>query len=237
VLVTRQLVVQCAAIAICLAAAPAAAEQSSAKRSVARRHLELGQSLYKTSNYPAALEEFRRAYALEPHPDLLFNVARCLEVMGRLDEAAAAYREYLARKPDASDRDLVQTRIATLEGRARGERGGSWRRRVGWSAVGLGAASLVAGAVFSAMARSKADDYRQAADERRPYDELEEIARGGRAYQAAQIATLVAGGAIAAAGVVLLVLDRRGRAHEARAAAVRLVPFVAAGGAGVGGSF
>jgi tetratricopeptide (TPR) repeat protein len=233
---------------------PAAPAQAAAplKRVVAQRHFELGQSLYKTSNYPAALSEFQKALALDPNADLVFNIARCYEVMGKLELAIATYRDYLARKPNASDRDLVETRIATLEQRARDDGIAvreppppedtaprrRWRRTAGWTAIGVGVAALGAGIAFGALARSKASDYQQAVDVGKTWFELEEIAASGRRHQAAQIATLVVGGAATAGGVVLLVLDWR-RPREARAARPTVMPFVSAAGGGLlaGGSF
>ncbi len=37
-------------------------------REVARKHYELGESLYETSSYAEALVEFEKAYQLEPLP-------------------------------------------------------------------------------------------------------------------------------------------------------------------------
>ncbi|KIG14739.1 hypothetical protein DB30_06325 [Enhygromyxa salina] len=51
----------------------------------ARRSFEQG-------DVPTALSLYEQAYAEVPLPDLKFNVAFCLDLLGRVEEACAAYR-------------------------------------------------------------------------------------------------------------------------------------------------
>ncbi len=54
----------------------------------------------------------QRAYGVEPHPNLLFNMAKAYEQAGESDKAVESYRRYLEGEP--SDADAVRTRIGTL---------------------------------------------------------------------------------------------------------------------------
>lgn len=86
-------------------------------REVARKHYQLGEMLYKTSNHKGALVEFKKAYELEPLPALLFNIARCYEVMADVAQAIKIYRLYLKKQPDSPKRSLVEARLKNLEER------------------------------------------------------------------------------------------------------------------------
>ena len=84
---------------------------------LAKKHYELGAQLYKTSDYTRALKEFQRAYELSKKPGLLFNLARCHEVLANVKQAMDYYRLYLEKVPGASNRALVDTRLRNLKGR------------------------------------------------------------------------------------------------------------------------
>jgi tetratricopeptide (TPR) repeat protein len=59
-----------------------------------------GVALYKAHDYRRAVEKFLQAYALEPDPNLLFNIARCYEQLDDVNAAAEKYKLYLS-DPDA----------------------------------------------------------------------------------------------------------------------------------------
>lgn len=73
------------------------------------------QKLYQASRFAEALKKFEEAQALKPHPVIVFNIARCHELMGNSAQALKAYREYLRLSPDATDKAAVQASIAKLE--------------------------------------------------------------------------------------------------------------------------
>lgn len=78
-----------------------------------------GVALYQRRQYPAALQAFEAAlrYMTESHnevAELYFNLAVAHEHVGHRAEAAAAFREYLSRRPDTPDRLEVERRIRTL---------------------------------------------------------------------------------------------------------------------------
>jgi len=231
-----------------------------ANTELARRHYELGEQLYKTSSYPEALVEFQKAYKLAPRTELLFNIARCHEVMAQLKQAIDAYERYLEEKPGADNADLVRSRVANLrrqleaqpskqpqKSKAKGkapppppppkpaEKPSRWKRTAGWITLGVSVAALATGIAFGAMAAKKADEYTPAT---KLYNELQEIDRQGKRYNKVAIATLVVGGVAAAAGAGLVVWDLTGqrKANEERPAAV-VVPFADDRGAGLAGLF
>ena len=92
--------------------------QQNADQLLARKHYELGAQLYKTSDYSRALVEFQESYRLSKKPGLLFNLARCHEVLANLEKAIKYYRMYLAQVPGTLKRSLVESRLRNLEKRA-----------------------------------------------------------------------------------------------------------------------
>lgn len=80
----------------------------------AREHYARGAALYDATRYEAALREFEEAQSEEPRTELVFDIARCLDRLGRREEARAAYEKYLASSPDASNADEVRGRLVAL---------------------------------------------------------------------------------------------------------------------------
>ncbi len=105
-------------------------------------------------------------------------------------------------------------------------------RTAGWVLLGVGAASLAAGIAFAVLVRNTSDDYVSGG---RTYPEAEQLKDKGKLYEKLELATLIAGGALVATGGVLLVLDLLDARRARREASVQVLPFAAAGGAGVVG--
>ena len=99
------------------AAAPAPAAQVADPKAEAARFYEEGITLFQTGEYSEAASRFQQAYNFDPAPNLLFNLARALELSGDKDEATLHYKAYLARHPGAEDEAEVKARIAELEGK------------------------------------------------------------------------------------------------------------------------
>jgi hypothetical protein len=59
-----------------------------------------GTALYKERDYRHALEKFLQAEAIDEDSNLLYNIARCYEMLGDRDAAIEKYEAFLA-KPDA----------------------------------------------------------------------------------------------------------------------------------------
>jgi hypothetical protein len=61
----------------------------------ADRHFRAGVALFKTAKYAGALAEFERAYAIAPHPLVLYNIAACHRELSHFVEAATYYLRFL----------------------------------------------------------------------------------------------------------------------------------------------
>jgi tetratricopeptide (TPR) repeat protein len=70
---------------------------------------------YREARYADAIDLFRRAHAIEPHPELAYNLGQALEKAGDLPAAIESFREYLRLAPKAEDRPVVEARITNLE--------------------------------------------------------------------------------------------------------------------------
>jgi tetratricopeptide (TPR) repeat protein len=71
---------------------------------------------YKLGHFAEAVKLLEQAYGLSHAPVLLYNLARAYEGMGATEEAASAYERYLKEEPNPPDRGAIQTRITTLRG-------------------------------------------------------------------------------------------------------------------------
>lgn len=90
----------CAALLV--AAAPAAA-QSAKDRYAARKLAGEAMDLFQAGDYATALEKFTRADELVPAPSLKLRVARSLDKLNRMLEAAEKYREVIASELKPTD--------------------------------------------------------------------------------------------------------------------------------------
>jgi len=245
-----------------------AAETDRVTHELAKKHFELGANYYKIADYRQALDEFEKAYQLEPLPGLLHNIGRCQELLGELEKAIASYKLYQERRTDTSERGVMEMRIRNLEARLARTRAAtptttpavttppartagdepafrrapaaarpaSWRRDVGWSAIGVGGAALVTGIVLGALVRSKTDEYDRGVAAGRTFTALDQIASTGKRYQAGELAALIVGGTLlAGGGALVLWYYLSGKEPTRREAA--LLPFAGPGGAGVVGRF
>jgi len=109
-------------LALLSAQAPARAaepRQSNATSSSLEQLNEEGATLYAARDYRRAIERFIQAYAIEPDPNLLFNIARCYEELGEADAAIEKYETFL-KTPGADTRGQKRAReslVALREGR------------------------------------------------------------------------------------------------------------------------
>jgi tetratricopeptide (TPR) repeat protein len=76
--------------------APAA---TSPQQATAKRLVSAGNAAFEKKSYREAIELYQQAYALIPHPVLIFNIAQAQRLAGQLDEAARSYERYLAADP------------------------------------------------------------------------------------------------------------------------------------------
>ncbi len=82
-------------------------------RTDAKRHFKNGMALVAAGDTVAGIAELERAYALKPHPAVLYNIGRALETQGEYARAADAYRRYLQSAPP--DAPVVEARAQRLE--------------------------------------------------------------------------------------------------------------------------
>ena len=70
----------------------------------ARRHFKTGMALIAEGHYDEGVAELLAAYAVRPHPNVLFNIAKAYETGGRTAEAIAYFHRYLdTNPPDSSE--------------------------------------------------------------------------------------------------------------------------------------
>lgn len=219
-------------------AQPRAEARPAADKARARELYKQGTERFRGGKVAEALAAFQEAYRLDPHPVLAYNIARAHETLGQVEEAIAAFRLYLELDPRASDRGAVEQRIATLEAdldarRALEKRNDELARAAAdkrdvpppappppaepspapWIIAGVGVLGIGAGVVLGVMASGKRSDAEDEADAARA-TELDDDARG---LAAAANISFLAGGTVAAVGVVLGILDLR-RASASNAA-------------------
>jgi len=70
---------------------------------------------YDLGDYAQALEAYKAAFLAKPDAAFLFNIGQCHRLMGHPEEAIAAYKTYLRKRPDADNRPVVEELIAEAE--------------------------------------------------------------------------------------------------------------------------
>ena len=87
----------------------------------ARQHFTQGMRLYAAGDFAGALGELESAYAISPTSAVLYNIATCLESLGRLDEALDVFDRFIAEaNPQASMASNAKARAAALRARLGG---------------------------------------------------------------------------------------------------------------------
>lgn len=69
------------------------------------------QAHYAAGRFEEAAEAYRRAYAVVPAPELLFNLGQCQRQLGRPQRSVRYFEAYLRLRPDAPHRPLVEQLI------------------------------------------------------------------------------------------------------------------------------
>ena len=153
--------------------------------------------------------------------------------LSRQDAARAAAASE-ADKASASEADkAAKAQPVPAPGEGRPSR---WKKIAGWTAVGVGGAAMITGAIFGALAQQKESEYRQGIEDKRLYHDQLQTEEAGRRYQTAGVASLVVGGVIAAAGGGVLLWEALGRDGEKGSAGLTaLAPFASQRCFGVAG--
>ncbi len=99
-------------------AAPEAEADDAGEGSDARALFMRGQEAYQHGDYESAVENWRRAYAVDPRPALQYNLAQAYGRLGRLAEERDALELYIAgASPEDPSLAGARARIATLRER------------------------------------------------------------------------------------------------------------------------
>ncbi len=80
-----------------------------------RQSYHEGSTAYAAGRLDEALADFQRAIDQGGPPTLLYDLALTLDRLGRASDAIAAYQRYLDAAPEASNRDVVEARLAQLQ--------------------------------------------------------------------------------------------------------------------------
>jgi iron complex outermembrane receptor protein len=105
-------------LALLLLSTPAFADA----KTDAKRHYRDGMALIAAGQLERGIEELKAAYAIKPHPDVLYNVARAYVDLGNIPEALRYFRLYVATDPE--DRATVEAVMARLTAAISKEGGG-----------------------------------------------------------------------------------------------------------------
>ena len=97
---------------ILLLAATAARADSNADE--ADQRFRRGAALFKAGHYEEALLEFFSSNRLAHNRNVVFNIARSYEALGRFEEAYRYYAEYGAEESDATERASAERKLAEL---------------------------------------------------------------------------------------------------------------------------
>src|SRR3989442_793499 len=75
-------------------------------RADAKRHFREGMSLIAAGQVERGIAELKQAYAIKPHPDVLYDIAKAYVDLGNIDEALGYFRQYVATDPEDKDQVL-----------------------------------------------------------------------------------------------------------------------------------
>lgn len=115
-----------ASVAILFATASLARAQTPSPKEQAAAAAKQAETRFQSADYGGAVESFKVAYALDPDPGYLFDIAQAYRLAGDCTNAADYYRRLLAVVPNPPNLDKVNTWLAEqracAEQRARDEK-------------------------------------------------------------------------------------------------------------------
>lgn len=100
----------------------ARAQSEAQKKQQAKEHYEKATRFYDVGKYDEAINEYEAAYLLIEDAALLFNIGQAYRLWDKPEEAMRSYKNYLRRRPDASNRADVEKKIADLDRLIEGRR-------------------------------------------------------------------------------------------------------------------
>ena len=75
-------------------------------RADAKRHFRDGMALIASGQVERGIAELKQAYAIKPHPDVLYDIAKAYVDLGDIEAALSYFRQYVATDPE--DKEQVQ---------------------------------------------------------------------------------------------------------------------------------
>jgi tetratricopeptide (TPR) repeat protein len=103
--------------AIAQPSSPPVAPANADPRTTAKRLVADGIAAYTAKDYGKAISLYMRAFSLDPHPRLLFNVAQALRLAGCVERAVAFYERYLTLEPQGGESETARAVLAERKGR------------------------------------------------------------------------------------------------------------------------
>jgi tetratricopeptide (TPR) repeat protein len=214
----------------------------------AREHALKAQRLFDLGKYDGAIEEYQAAYNLKAVPSLLFNIGQCHRLAGHLDLAVVYYKDYLARTPKGgAKRDEIEEEIGKLEAEIAAQKEKERQEALAKvqpkiepppkvepppshalrkAGIGLLAAGvLVAGGGGLGLGFAAASQGNALTDESNKHGTFDSsVESNGRLFQDLSWASYAVGGAMALAGIVLIVIDAR-HGHKLQASGAPAIHF------------
>jgi tetratricopeptide (TPR) repeat protein len=100
------------ALALVLALTASAAAETNVEK--ARGHFKQGKAFQDAGVFERAAEEFKLAYAADPRPEMLFNIAQAYRLAKRAAEALDYFKQYLDKQPNGAGADEARKHVVTL---------------------------------------------------------------------------------------------------------------------------
>jgi tetratricopeptide (TPR) repeat protein len=184
---------------------------------------------FRAGEFRAARDLYEQAYRFDPHPDLVYMMARSSESLHDLERAVREYTRYLKLAPKAADRGAVKRRIALLrkqigdeERLKRLEDVEPWSPSpIPWVIAGIGVVGLGVGVGLGVVASQRYDAALDAPNAL----EASELEADARTLGIAANVCFAVGGAVALGGAIAGIVDlASGDWDDTRKVSVRLGP-------------
>src|SRR5438105_9909835 len=82
-------------------------------RADAKRHFREGMALIAGGQLERGISELKQAYAIKPHQDVLYDIAKAYVDLGNIPEALSYFRQYVATDPE--DKEQVTNVMNRLQ--------------------------------------------------------------------------------------------------------------------------
>lgn len=79
--------------------------------------VDKAKAAYNRGSFEESLRSFQAAYDIFPHPDMLYRMGLCYERLDEFEAAADHYKKFLAKVPDAPERQRIERIIESLSSR------------------------------------------------------------------------------------------------------------------------